>query len=174
MIHSKNHLLKYREILRKQEHLVEKLTLKREDEILKFKELFSARFVAILSIFSLLLNMFSPAAVVMAEEEGEKEEEELEITSLELWTNADPGAGSSSPILGDLVAEGEIGEDKITLRLPADFTEEELEQLGIGVAYILKIEATDGATIRQEDQVPMDWSAGMTYALFLDEPGWDR
>lgn len=70
--------------------------------------------------------------------EKEPIEEILEIKAVELLKD------------GQLVAKGQISGKEITIPLPKDMNQEEIDSIGIG-GYVLKITATDGVTIEQED-----------------------
>ncbi|MCB5559809.1 leucine-rich repeat protein, partial [Anaerosalibacter bizertensis] len=68
-----------------------------------------------------------------------------------------------------IIAEGEINGNEITIQLPKGFPESEAEKIDLG-SYTLKILATEGANIKQENGASGDWSTGKINTAGIDKP----
>ncbi|MCR2043940.1 leucine-rich repeat protein [Anaerosalibacter massiliensis] len=70
---------------------------------------------------------------------------------------------------GELIAKGEINGTEITVQLPKDFPEDELDMIGLG-SYTLKILGTEGVNIKQDGGAGGDWSEGKFNTVDVDHP----
>src|SRR5690625_2245048 len=112
-----------------------------------------------MSIFALLLNMFSPATVVMAEEDDEKEEKP-EILSAKHYGL---GIGAFGEYEIDAVIEG----NEIVFHLPKDYSEEAV--YGLDLNGQISMEWTEGATAEIEGRTYDDLTNGTSIMGLMEE-----